>query len=83
MTLEMIHYNRDKAIFREAFFEFFELQGTPRSVFDWVETADPNLPRRLPSKAAIEKAVIALVIALDLGGGSDLYDLLKAFYWER
>lgn len=82
MTAEIDKYRRDKAVLREAIFQFFEACGTSRKVFDPVETNDPHLPPKLPSRTAIEKAVITLVIALDLGGGSDFYDLIKAFLWE-
>jgi hypothetical protein len=82
MTEEMDKYRRDKAVLREAIFTFFEAQGASRSLFDKVETDDPRLPGLLPSRDAIQKAVITMVIALDLGGGSDFYDLLKAFFWE-
>ena len=73
---------RDKAVLREAIFTFFETHGALRSLFDKIATDDPRLPGLLPSRVAIQKAVITMVIALDLGGGSDFYDLLKAFFWE-
>jgi len=81
MSAEMDKYRQAKAVMRGHMLDFLaDEHGYGDPDFDGEPCDEESLPWSIPSQRAVDAATISVVTLLDLGGGSGLYEVLRAFF---
>ena len=76
LSKESFRHLMAKTRLREAMLDYLQTEyGFARSVLDRIEVGE----MLLPSRRGIKAGVISLVVGLELGGGSGLYELLETY----